>query len=121
MNYYVPEKERGEDTPAEKERHSLYLRLWQAEQRDPLKFLPSNTFRTFPRSGNEWLYGFTYRGTGIINVRDDLQGETLLETQIHESLHTSDEYETRRLTEWIMRLIPLEPEKYRTRPKEYIQ
>ena len=59
----------------------------------------------FPKSGNEGLYGFTYRHSGKIGLREDLDPREKLDTDIHESMHTPDEYETRKITEWIMQFI----------------
>lgn len=98
-----------------------YLEKFRKERNNPLRFVPATTVRRFPRSGNEWLYGWTYRGTGIINQRDDLEliNNKKLENDIHESIHTTDEYETRRLTEWIMDTLFPGDEKYKTKPEEY--
>lgn len=102
-----------------------YQQRWQQERRDLWKFIPFTVIKQFPVSGNEGLYGFTIPGSGIINQREDLQfiGRGLWtkqeENQIHESIHTNDEYETRILTAWILESMFPREEKYRTRPKEY--
>lgn len=98
-----------------------YLQHFRQDCQDPTRLLPATSQRSFPRNGFEWLCGFTYRGTGIINIREDLQGEQRMETQIHESIHTPDEYETRRLTEWIMSVLPPEMHNYKTNPPAYIR
>ncbi len=98
----------------------LFLARFQQERKEMSRFLPATTLRTFSRQGNEGLYGWTHRhNDGIINVREDLQEEKRIETIIHESIHTPDEYETIRLTEWIMESMFLREEKYRTKPEEY--
>ena len=48
------------------------------------------------------VLGFTYLGQGYMALRDDLAGKTKRMVDIHESIHTPDEYETRILTDWIM-------------------
>lgn len=65
--------------------------------------VPGKHLNTFPSSGNEGLYGFTFLGDVHAWRRDDLTGSKRgKETDIHECIHTSDEYETRVLTSWIM-------------------
>ncbi len=86
------------------------------------RFLPATTMHTFPKQGNEGLYGWTHRQKdGMINVRENLHGEKRIETIIHESIHTPDEYETKRLTEWIMESMFPKEERYRTKPEEYVR
>lgn len=48
------------------------------------------------------ILGFTYLGAGQMTLRDDLVGERSREVDVHESIHTPDEYETRVLTRWIL-------------------
>ena len=101
--------------------HSYQIQFRQ-ERRDWLKFVPFATVRKFPRSGNEGLYGWTIRGSGIINQRDDLEFiDYRLQNAVHEAIHTNDEYETRRLTEWIMTSMFPREEKYKgLKPKGYL-
>ncbi len=121
MDYSVSGKQlKGEQGEPVEERkriysaHLSYLHRFREERRDITRFLPATTLQTFPRQGNEGLYGWTHRQKdGIINVREDLQGEKKIKTIIHESIHTPDEYETRRLTEWIMESMFPEEEKYK--------
>ncbi len=122
MGYNVAEQYR-EERKGEKEREGSksrytarlsYFHRFREERRDITRFLPATTLQTFPRQGNERLYGWTHRQKdGIIHVREDLQGEKRIETIIHESIHTPDEYETRRLTEWIMESMFPKEEKYK--------
>tara|TARA_Y100000031_G_C8117537_1_gene336622 strand:- start:398 stop:775 length:378 start_codon:yes stop_codon:yes gene_type:complete len=80
-----------------------YLDKFRAEQRDLLKFIPSVNIRKFPLNGNRGLYGWTYRDKSAqVNIREDLTEDFKTEVIVHEAIHTPDEYETRRLTEWIM-------------------
>ncbi|MBI2576259.1 hypothetical protein HYV84_03525 [Candidatus Woesearchaeota archaeon] len=55
-----------------------------------------------PKSLMPGVLGFTYLGENFMARRDDLVGETARMVDIHESIHTPDEYETRVLTDWIM-------------------
>ena len=48
------------------------------------------------------LYGFTYLGWDYMAINDNLQAEQDYETQVHEAIHTPDEYETRVLTKWML-------------------
>lgn len=70
-----------------------------------LNNLPWKKIETFPKSGNEGLYGWTYLQDTKIHLREDLIGEKKIETEIHESIHTNDERETRYLTAWIMEIL----------------
>ncbi len=80
-----------------------YLKKCQEQRNDPSFFLPIPIINRFPRNGNEGLYGWTIRGSGIINQRDDLHlSGDWWRNYVHEAIHTDDEYETKRLTEWIV-------------------
>ena len=96
-----------------------YLDRFRADQKDLLKFLPFVGVSKFPLNGNRGLYGWTYRNSGKINVREDLEGEKKTEVLVHEAIHTPDEYETRRLTEWIIESMQRTENKYQKR-KEYL-
>ncbi len=97
-----------------------YLSRWRAERRDVTKFLPFMLVHTFPRQGNEGLYGYTLRNKpGTIHRREDLYGEHKVNTDIHERTHRPDELETRYCTDWKMEWMFPEEEKYRMKPKEY--
>ena len=65
--------------------------------------VPGKQLHTFPVSGNEGLFGFTYLGGIHVWRRDDLIGTKFAEeVDVHESAHTDNEYETRRIVEWMM-------------------
>lgn len=65
--------------------------------------VPGKQLHPFPVSGHEGLFGFTYLGDVRAWRRDDLIGtEFAKEVDVHESIHTPDEYETRRIVEWMM-------------------
>ncbi len=55
-----------------------------------------------PRSLMGGVLGFTYLGSGKMTRRDDLVGEIANMVDVHEAIHTPDEYETRRLTDWML-------------------
>ncbi len=65
--------------------------------RVPLKWL-----NILPESVMGGVLGFTYLGENFMGRRADLTGATARMVDIHESIHTPDEYETRVLTSWIM-------------------
>jgi hypothetical protein len=79
-----------------------YLNKRQEAIQDFSDRVPGKQLDTFPVSGNEGLYGFTFLGDNKAWRRDDLTGSFAKMVDIHESIHTPDEYETRVLTDWIM-------------------
>ena len=64
--------------------------------------VPGKHVDTLPGNLMGNVLGFTYLGQDRMTLRDDLVGKTKKMVDIHESIHTPDEYETRRLTDWIM-------------------
>ena len=60
----------------------------------PLTILPKNSMGS--------VLGLTYIGENFMARRADLIGKTARMVDIHESIHTPDEYETRRITDWIL-------------------
>src|SRR3989338_5827066 len=93
-----------------------YLKSWWEQKRDTIKFIPLTRIEYFPEQGFEGLYGWTYRLEGKIHLRQGLKEEKKRETDIHESIHTSDEYETRILTKWILEEENLKEKYYKTKP-----
>ena len=85
-----------------KEKISSYLKKHIENKKDfsqrvhlkPLTILPANSMGS--------VLGFTYIGENFMARRADLTGKTARMVDIHESIHTPDEYETRCLTLWIM-------------------
>jgi len=57
-----------------------------------------------PKSVMGGVLGFTYLGSGKMTRRDDLSGSMALMVDVHETIHTPDEYETRVLTDWILKI-----------------
>ena len=60
----------------------------------------------WPESIMGGILGFTYIGENFMGRRDDLTGWWARMVDIHESIHTPDEYETRVLTDHIMDKTP---------------
>jgi hypothetical protein len=51
------------------------------------------------------LYGYTWLGNNQMVISDNIDYSQNQKTQLHECIHTNDEYETRRLTDWMMEVI----------------
>ena len=64
--------------------------------------VPGKFMNTLPKSIMGGILGFTYLGSNSVTRRDDLSGDFAYEVDVHECIHTPDEYETRRITEWMM-------------------
>ena len=79
-----------------------YLKRRQDALHDFTDRVPGKNLETFPVSGNEGIYGYTFLGDIKVWRRDDLSGNFAKMVDIHECIHTPDEYETRILTDWIM-------------------
>jgi hypothetical protein len=70
--------------------------------RDDFTSRIDKSLELLPKSLMGGILGFTYLGSGKMTRRDDLFGDMALMVDVHESIHTPDEYETRRLTDWIL-------------------
>jgi hypothetical protein len=82
---------------------SSYIQKRQEMLNDFTDRVPGKHLHTFPSTGNAGLFGFTYLGDVNAWRRDDLIGtEFSFMVDVHESIHTPDEYETRIITEWMM-------------------
>ena len=79
-----------------------YLRQHAKDKEDTTKMVPLKFVNKFPISVMGGILGFTYIGDHSMGKRDDLTGELSWEVDIHESIHTPDEYDTIRITAWIM-------------------
>jgi len=55
-----------------------------------------------PKSIMGGVLGFTYLESGKMTRRDDLFGDMAMLVDVHEAIHTPDEYETRVLTDWML-------------------
>ena len=118
---YIQEQRDERGTPLSYVQPHSYDERFHKERRDTLKFMQFTTVQKFPRSGNEGLYGFTFRD-GKVNWRDDLHSFQKLKTDVHESIHTPNERETRYITDEI--LIPLFPHRKKYKdgiPEDYVR
>ncbi|MBD3249593.1 hypothetical protein GF336_06120 [Candidatus Woesearchaeota archaeon] len=50
------------------------------------------------------LYGYTFLGLDYMAINDNLDPEQSYKTQVHEAIHTEDEYETRQLEKWMFEI-----------------
>ena len=71
-------------------------------KQDFTKFCPNKRMEKLSLPSG--LYGFTYLNADYMVINNNLQDEKNYETQVHESIHTNDEYETRILTWWMLNL-----------------
>jgi hypothetical protein len=96
-------------------KEAYLVRFREQQAQSCLNTVPLTQIEWFPKSGNEGLYGYTYRLSGKIAMREDLRfdEQEKTDTDIHESAHTPDEYETRRITALRMSLLKPENDKYR--------
>ena len=79
-----------------------YLHKHLEDKEDMSNRVPLKWLNILPESMMGGVLGFTYLGDNSMGRRADLVGKTARMVDIHESIHTPDEYETRVLTSWIM-------------------
>ena len=79
-----------------------YVEMFQNSKEDMSSRVPLKWVNILPESQMGGILGFTYLGDNSMGRRADLTGQTARMVDIHESIHTPDEYETRVLTSWIM-------------------
>ncbi len=81
------------------------LRDYPAEREQALQDFTGKVDKTlhiFPKSLMGGVLGFTYLGENFMGRRDDLVDSKALMVDVHEAIHTNDEYETRVLTDWML-------------------
>ena len=79
-----------------------YLRKHLEDKEDMSNRVLLKWLNILPETMMGGVLGFTYLGENFMGRRADLTGKTARKVDIHESIHTPDEYETRVLTTWIM-------------------
>lgn len=79
-----------------------YLQQHIESKQDTSNMVPLKWLNILPETMMGGVLGFTYLGENFMGRRADLTGKTARMVDIHESIHTPDEYETRVLTSWIM-------------------
>lgn len=81
---------------------SNYLKKREDALQDFSDRVPGKHMHIMPENLMGNVLGFTYLGENFMARRADLTGKMAKMVDIHESIHTPDEYETRILTDWIM-------------------
>ena len=79
-----------------------YMKRHIEDKEDMASRVPLKWLNILPETMMGGVLGFTYLGENFMGRRADLTGKTARMVDIHESIHTPDEYETRILTSWIM-------------------
>ena len=79
-----------------------YMQKHIEDKEDMTNRVPLKWLNILPETLMGGVLGFTYLGENFMGRRADLTGKTARIVDIHESIHTPDEYETRVLTSWIM-------------------
>ena len=79
-----------------------YMKQHIEDKEDMTNMVPLKWVNILPETLMGGVLGFTYLGENFMGRRADLTGKTARMVDIHESIHTPDEYETRILTSWIM-------------------
>ena len=83
--------------------HEDYLKQRQLTLQDFTRLAPNKRLEKHPVAfTGEGVLGYTILGWDWMVVRDDLYGDKLFEVELHESIHTPDEYETRLITSWML-------------------
>ncbi len=85
-----------------KQQLKSYLQEFINSKEDMTNRVPLKWLNILPETMMGGVLGFTYLGENFMGRRADLTGKTARMVDIHESIHTPDEYETRVLTDWIM-------------------
>ena len=81
------------------------LRKYPLEREEALQDFTNRVDKSlhiFPKSMMGSILGFTYLGENFMARRDDLVGDKARMVDVHEAIHTPDEYETRVLTDWML-------------------
>jgi len=72
------------------------------EQKNDFTKHADKSLHIFPESIMGGVLGFTYLGENYMARRADLTGSKAKMVDVHEAIHTPDEYETRILTDWML-------------------
>ncbi len=84
---------------------SYDLRDYPAEREHAMQDFTNQldkTLHIFPESLMGGVLGFTYLGENFMGRRADLTGDKARMVDVHEAIHTDNEYETRVLTDWML-------------------
>lgn len=95
------------ETPREKIKaeYNIPIPSYKEEREDKLQDFTNRVDKSLtllPKSIMGGVLGFTYLGENYMARRDDLTGSEANMVDVHEAIHTPDEYETRILTTWML-------------------
>ena len=93
---------KGQEEAAVEYRAKSYAERLTDQKGDFSERVPFKVLHMKPKNQMGGALGYTFLGESYMAMRDDLQGELKREVDIHESIHTPNEYETRVLTWWMM-------------------
>lgn len=79
-----------------------YLESRERNMTDLTDKVPPKTVHKQPWNWMGGVLGYTVRNEGWIVLRDDLHGDMKNLVDVHESIHTNNEYETRVITSWML-------------------
>ncbi len=77
-----------------------YMQKLEESRQDFTNLAPNKWVEKMPLSPG--FYGFTYLGEQWMGVNDNLLPAQNFKTQLHEAIHTDNEYETRLITDWML-------------------
>jgi len=100
--FYIDTYSKERLSIAYKQQLRNYLKQHLESKEDMTIRVPLKWLNVLPETMMGGILGFTYLGENFMARRADLTGKTARMVDIHESIHTPDEYETRILTDWIM-------------------
>ena len=83
-------------------KNSEYIKELERKRKDFTNLVPHKTVSKAPISIMGGILGYTYLGENFMVIRDDLNDYEANEVEIHEAIHTPDEYETRVITRWML-------------------
>ncbi len=93
---------KGEEHAVVEYRAKGYAEQIISQKSDFSERVPFKVLHIRPKNMMGGILGYTFLGESYMALRDDLIGSLKKEVDIHESIHTPDEYETRVLTWWMM-------------------
>ncbi len=94
--------EKGEELATIEYAQKSYSRQFLEQKNDCTQRVLLKNLHLKPKNLMGGVLGYTFLGENFMARRDDLIGSLKEEVDIHESIHTDHEYETRVLTWWIM-------------------
>jgi hypothetical protein len=96
-------------TPLYSKESRVYALEREQGMNDFTKFA-DKTLHIMPAGYMGGVLGFTYLGENFMARQEGLRDDLAREVDVHEAVHTPDEYETRVIVDWIL---SREPPKYR--------